>query len=96
MNLLENEEAEQHYRKDIIDDNNLLIRHLLKLSKQIVSDLKRKNENIEKKLDECNFNTTNLIINGNLHETRVQNDLRVSLLVSCTVYLVDYYFASFF
>jgi hypothetical protein len=32
MNLLENEEAEQHYRKDIIDDNNLLIRHLLKLS----------------------------------------------------------------
>ena len=74
------------------EDNNLLVKHLLKITNQQIVDLSVKNQAIEKRLQECSLNTTifmnngKLVLNNNNEEIKlllstIYNDLKIALLV---------------
>ena len=72
MNILDNTENER------IEDNNSLVKYLIKMSKQLVVDLNMKNEIIEKKIQECSLNTS-LLTNGTKNFNQNRNEIKLLL-----------------
>ena len=90
------------------EDNNSLVKHLVKITNQQIVDLSVKNQAIEKRLQECSLNTTIFMNNnGNILMTNndeirlllstVYNDLKIALLVNLDVFhfhVLVFYFNS--
>lgn len=106
---IENDEAGENNNKeqeatDARRDNNILVKHLVKLTNQQLVDLSVKNQAIEKRIQECFLNTTNLMKHGNsnlvnsqlvenkdeirLLLSTIYNDLKIALLVFNLFFLV--------
>ena len=49
------------------EDNNILVKHLVKITNQQIVDLSVKNQAIEKRLQECSLNTTIFMNNNPYH-----------------------------